>query len=82
MSDEPKVVVVNGSVVSWREFREMRLYQQFVVVMMLAFAGWMGVVTALFAANGEAIAAGTFVVALGTAVAALTVVPARLGVSE
>ena len=57
----------------------MALYRKFIVGMMLAFAVWMGAVTALFALNGAAIAALTLVTALAVGTAALTVVPARLG---
>lgn len=69
-------------VLSWQEFRAMALYRKFIVGMMLAFAAWMGAVTALFAANGETIAAATLVVALVIGGAAVTVVPAKLGTSS
>ena len=60
----------------------MALYRKFIVGMMLAFALWMGVLTVLFALNGEAVGALTLLVALGIGTAALTVVPATLGSGE
>ena len=73
---------MNPSVMSWQEFRAMALYRKFIVGMMLAFALWMGVLTVLFALNGEAVGALTLLVALGIGTAALTVVPATLGSGE
>ncbi|WP_302080112.1 hypothetical protein [Salinibaculum rarum] len=73
---------MHWSVLSWEQFRGMALYRQFIVGMMLAFAVWMGVVTALFAAGGEVAAVGTLVVALVVGVGALTVVPATLAGGE
>jgi hypothetical protein len=60
------------------DIRGLALYQQFIVVMMVAYALLMLGVTAQFAVNGEAIAAGTLVVAVAVGSAALTVVPAKL----
>jgi|AntRauTorcE11898_2_1112593.scaffolds.fasta_scaffold20706_3 hypothetical protein len=59
----------------------MALYRQFIIGMMLAFAVWMSVVTALFVANGEAIAVVTLAAALVIRIGALTVVPAKLATS-
>jgi hypothetical protein len=70
------------SVISWQEFRAMALYRKFIVGMMLAFALWMLVLTALFIANGAAIAALTLVAGVAIGGAALTVVPSRLGSAE
>lgn len=72
---------MHWSVLSWQEFREMALYRKFIIGMMLAFATWMGVVTALFVANGEMIGVLTLVAALAIGIGALTVVPARLASS-
>jgi hypothetical protein len=70
---------MHTAVISWQEFTALALYRKFIVGMMLAFALWMLALTALFVANGTPIAALTLAVGLGIGVAALTVVPARLG---
>ena len=70
---------MHTAVISWQEFRAMALYRKFIVGMMLAFALWMLVLTALFFANGTPIGALTLVVGLAIGGAALTVVPSKLG---
>lgn len=73
---------MNATVVSAQELRAMPLYRKFIVLMMLSYAALMAGVTVLFAANGEIAAVGTALVGLVVGVAAVTVVPAKLGATE
>jgi hypothetical protein len=68
------------AVLTWDEFSGMALYRKFIVGMIAVYALGMTVLAVLFAANGRLGAAGfTIAVALVGWVAALSVVPARLG---
>lgn len=72
-------LAMREAVVTVQELRGMALHRKFIVAMMLAYAVVMAGVTVLLAANGQVAAVGTAVVGLAVGIAAVTVVPARLG---
>lgn len=73
---------MHEAVASLTELRGLALYQQFIVLMMLAYGVLMVGVGAMFAAGGNVFAVVALGVGVGVGVAAVTVVPDRLASGE